>query len=68
MYQIVNAIYGMNGDTGTDHDVTTRVDTIFALMDTDGDGKVTRAEFMEGVRQDKSIVEAFDEDFYKIIE
>ena len=68
MYQIVNAIYDMNGDTGTDHDVTTRVDTIFALMDTDGDGRVTRAEFMEGVRQDKSIVEAFDEDFYKIIE
>ena len=63
MYQIVNAIFAMNGDT--DNDVTTRVNTIFALMDTDGDGRVTRAEFMEGVRQDKSIVEAFDEDFFK---
>ena len=58
----------MNGDTGSDHDVTTRVNTIFALMDTDGDGKVTRAEFIDGVRQDKSIVEAFDEDFYKNID
>ena len=59
MYQIVNAIFAMTGDTGNDIDVTTRVNTIFALMDTDGDGEVSRAEFMEGARQDKSIVEAF---------
>ena len=47
----------MPGNTGNGIDFTTRANTIFASMDTDEE--VSLAEFMEGARQDNSIVEAF---------
>ena len=55
----VAAIFAMTGDTGGDNDVTTQVNTNFGIMDTDGNGQLSREEFMEGARQDERIVEAF---------
>lgn len=49
----------MTGDTGGDNDVTAQVNTNFATMDTDGNGQLSREEFMDGARQDERIVEAF---------
>ena len=40
-------------------DAITRTNKIFEMMDTDGNGELSREEFMEGARQDKTIVEAF---------
>lgn len=40
-------------------EATSRVNKIFDMMDTDGNGELSREEFLEGARQDKSIVEAF---------
>lgn len=49
----------MTGQISSTEDAGSRVNKIFELMDTDGNGELSREEFMEGARQDKSIVEAF---------
>jgi len=59
MYQIVSAIFAMTGKPDTHDDVTSRVNKIFEMMDADGNGELSREEFVDGARQDKSIVEAF---------
>ena len=62
MLEIVNAIFSMVGNHAKFRDEENspqkRVDRIFELMDTDGDGTLTREEFMAGARQDQSIVQA----------
>ena len=62
MLQIVKAIFSMieNHDDFKDDDNTPEksVERIFALAETDGNGELSKEEFLEGARQDKSIVQA----------
>lgn len=60
MYQIINAIFAvtghhslqMDGHSSTE-DAVSLVNTIFEIMDSDGNGALSREEFMEGARQIK---------------
>lgn len=47
------------GNSYTMGDVSNRVNKIFETMDADGNGELSRAEFLEGAKMDKTIVEAF---------
>jgi len=61
MYNIVEAIYQMVGQTPTAEDENTpqrRVDKIFSQMDKNHDDKLTLDEFREGSKADPRIVQA----------
>jgi hypothetical protein len=59
MEHIIEAIYGMTGQHHLRGTVGTKVDEIFTAMDTDGNGELSKEEFIAGARNDKTIVEAF---------
>merc|ERR1739838_485307 len=62
MLEIVKAIYSMVGSNVSlpeeENTPEKRVDRIFQLMDKNADGHLTMAEFMEGSKQDSSIIQA----------
>ncbi|KAI8825164.1 calcium-binding protein NCS-1 [Fimicolochytrium jonesii] len=64
MYQIVEAIYKMVGNMvklPEDEDTADkRVEKIFTLMDSNGDGKLDMEEFREGSQKDPTIVNALN--------
>ncbi|CBY06914.1 unnamed protein product [Oikopleura dioica] len=58
----MKAIFSMVGNHANfkddDNTPEKRVDRIFNLMDTDGNGELSKEEFLQGAKQDKSIVQA----------
>jgi len=63
MTQIVEAIFSMVGNQKDqmpqeDNTPEKRVERIFQLMDKDGNGCLSKDEFLQGAKQDKSIVQA----------
>jgi len=63
MTQIVEAIFSMVGNQkdqmpNEDNTPEKRVERIFQLMDKDGNGCLSKEEFLQGAKQDKSIVQA----------
>jgi Ca2+-binding EF-hand superfamily protein len=61
MLTITKAIYRMtdsNKDTSlNEYTPEEHVEKVFKLLDKDNDGKLTREEFQEGVRQNPSILQ-----------
>ena len=49
----------MSGQTYDPNDIFTRINKIFDMMDADGNGELSKEEFIEGAKMDKTIVEAF---------
>jgi len=62
MLEIVKAIYAMVGNAvqlpDDENTPQKRVERIFERMDTDHDGRLTMEEFMEGSKEDPSIIQA----------
>lgn len=55
MTKVVSAIVSMNGPI-VETDVEARVEKLFNLMDTDGDGEVTKEEFFQGAKKDPEFI------------
>ena len=61
MAHIIYSIYAMTDQKhlmSAEH-IGDRVQAIFDMMDTDGNGELDKEEFIEGAKHDKTIVEAF---------
>ena len=59
MEQILHSVYMMSGQKYDPNDIISRVNKIFTMMDADGNGELSKEEFVEGAKMDKTIVEAF---------
>ena len=59
MEQILKSVYQMTGRRSSDTHIASRVNKIFMAMDADGNGELSREEFLEGAKLDKSIIDAF---------
>ena len=59
MAEIFTSINKMRGEVSNDERVDEKVEKIFAKIDADGNGEISKEEFLEGVKDEQSIVEAF---------
>lgn len=59
---------GVGADTlGTGQTPAERVEYLIKLMDTDGDGKISLAEFKAGVKKDPEIAEGVKSCVFRVI-
>ena len=49
----------MRGEVSNEERIDEKVEKIFAKIDADGNGEISKEEFLEGVKDEQSIVEAF---------
>ena len=59
MAEIFTSINKMRGEVSNDECIDEKVEKIFAKIDADGNGEISKEEFLEGVKDEQSIVEAF---------
>ena len=59
MAEIFTSINKMRGEVSNDERIDEKVEKIFAKIDADGNGEISKEEFLEGVKDEQSIVEAF---------
>ena len=59
MGEIFSAIFAMTGEKKSDEEISKKVENIFTKMDADGNGEISKDEFLDGAKEDKSIIEAF---------
>jgi len=62
MARIITAMISMAGDTAgdTQEKAKARVEKIFQVMDIDGNGELSREEFLQAAKRDQSIVAALN--------
>ena len=59
MAEIFTSINKMRGEVSNEERIDEKVEKIFAKIDADGNGEISKEEFLEGVKDEQSIVEAF---------
>ncbi len=62
MARIITAMISMAGDTAgdTQEKAKARVEKIFQVMDIDGNGELSKEEFLQAAKRDQSIVAALN--------
>jgi Ca2+-binding EF-hand superfamily protein len=62
MSRIITAMLSMAGETAgdTQEKAEARVEKIFQVMDVDGNGELSREEFLQAAKKDQSIVAALN--------